>query len=341
MTSASEPSAPPADDAVARANGELQPWELLYRLGLLLAAGFFLVEGMGSPLDRNPLFLAAAFCLSSLVVVTLALQWRTLGDYRRPTRQVLLAALAVVLVVPIAAALNPRLGESALPKGLEGAIVGALDAVGSIPGLNIAVDLVRGVLVFLVTAFAMVVLVAHGGPARRGGIVFVGGAVGALALFFHPTAETVAGLAMLAFFFYVQWEPALLLPAHLVGRLSVVQQDFLRHLVREGGLSTGETKLLFANDAASFAQLVDYGLVEFDSVARQAVPGRRLLHDPAAAALDVALGWGRRALWVLAGVVYFLMPDLIPGPIDDLVIMAICAGAGFDWIGAIFGRKRP
>lgn len=338
---ASSSAPPPPGDAPVRADGELQPWELMHRLGLLAAAAFFLAKGTGSPLDRSPVFLAAALALSCLATVTLAVQWRVLGDWRRRTQGIVLLAMAMVLVIPVTAALNPSLGESALPQTVETAIVEVLNALRRIPGVGIAVELVHGVMVFCVTLLMMIVLVAHSGTARRGGIFFVAAMIAGLTLFFHPSAETVAGLALLALFLRTQWEPALLLPAKLRGHLKPAQIEFLRDLVREGGLSTGETKLLLDGDAASFAQLVDFGLAEFDTVSRQVVPGKRLLHDPAAAALEAALGWARRGLWVAAGAIYFLLPDLIPGPIDDLLVMAICAGAGFDWVGALFGRKRP
>ncbi len=331
---------PPEVPPVVRDDGELQPWELAFRLGSLAAAAFFLVEGQGSPLDRSPLFLAAAFALSALAVITMAMQWRVLGDWRRWTQQVVLLSLAFVLVVPVSAALNPQLGQSALPDGMETVLRETIETINRIPGLSLAWGLVHGVIVFLVTVMTLIVLVAHSGPAQRGGIVFVGLLVAGVGLFFHPTAETVVGLLLLAYFLRVQWETALLVPRRLREHLSAAQLDYLRELARDGALSTGETKLYLEGDARAFSELLDYGLVEFDTIARQVVPGKRLLHDPAVAALEKALGHVRRGLWVLAGVVYFVMPDLIPGPIDDIVVMAICAGAGFNWIGALFGRRK-
>ncbi len=336
-----EPStAAPEEPPVLRRDGELQPWELAFRLGLLAASAFFLVEGQGSPLNRSPLFLAAAFALSMLSVITMAMQWRLLGDWRRRTQQTVLLSLAIVLVIPVSAALNPQLGQSALPDGLETALREVIASINRVPGLNIAWELIHGIVVFLVTLMTLVVLIAHSGPAQRGGIIFIGLLIGGLGLFFHPTAETIVGLLLLAYFLRVQWEVALMVPARLREHLSAVQLDYLRELVREGSLSTGETKLYMEGDAEAFAHLMDYGLVEFDRIARQVVPGKRLLHDPAVSVLETGLGYVRRGLWVIAGLVYFIMPDLIPGPVDDLVVMAICAGAGFNWIGALFGRRR-
>ena len=335
------PAPPAPEDPIRAPDGELRPPEVLFRAGLLLGAGLFLLEGIGAPWRASPVLAAGALVLSTLAVLTLAVQWRVLGDWRKWTQQSLLAGLALVLALPIAGALSPTVGGSALPEALRLPLSGVLSAMERMPGAAAAFSLVKGFAAFLLYVLILLSLAAFSGPALRGGLAVVALLVAGLALFFAPTAETLVGLLLLAFFLRVQWERPLFLPDRLAPLLTHAQREFLRELLTRGALSTGETKLYLDHDPAAFAQLAEFDLVEYDSIAREVVPGRRLVHDPARTALESALGMGRRLLWIAGGVLYLLLPDLVPGPIDDAVIMMLAMGAGFNWFGALLrGRRR-
>ena len=331
---------PPGEEhPFVASDGELRPVELIFRLGLLLGAGLFLLEGQGSPFSRSPVLILGAFSMSGLIVLTMTLQWRVLGDWRRHTQQILLAGLLLVLAIPLAAILSPTVGTSALPEWLALPLSQVLSSLQKIPGLNVALALLKGILVFLLYVIVMIALVATTAPGRWGGFVVIAAGVAALSLFFYPTPESAVGLALLAFFLRVQWERPVLVPDRLRPHLSRRQMDFLSELTRAGGLSPGEAKLYLDHDAPTFAALLDFGLVDYDRVMREVVPGRRLNHDPARKTLEKGLSILRQGMWFLVGVVYVLMPDLIPGPLDDIVVMMLCSGGGLNLLSSLFGGR--
>lgn len=312
--------------------GEL-PWhEVVFRGGLLLGAGLFFSESPGWPWDRN-LFGVAALVVSALIVTTLVFQWRVLGDWRRRTQQALYVLLVLVLTFPVAAALSPSLGTSAIPDYIEAPVMELLARLQTIPGTSMLLGFLRGFLSFLFLAVTLMVLLLAGGPGRRGGLLFIAAVLVAICLFFHPTLECVTGFILLGLFLHNEWEAPLLIPDRVRAALEPSQTAFLRELARAGSLSTGETRLYLENRPELFAELLDYRLVEYDSIARDVLPGRRFLQDPASEAIEKALGYLRRATWLAVGVMYFLLPDLVPGPIDDVIIMALCAASGFNLFG--------
>lgn len=316
------------------ADGELTSEEFAFRLGLLAAALVFFHEGFGSPLQHG-IFGAAAVLVSALIVLTMLFQWRVLGDWRRRSQQMLYFAVIVVLSWPIAAALSPTLGQSTLPNGLEILLVNGLALMRETPVAGTILGLVQGILSFGFLIITLGILLLGSGENRRGGVLLVGMMLGAICLFFHPSAETLGGFAFLGIFLATQWEVPLLISDRLRAGLQPIQLEFLHELMREGSLGTGETKIYLQNDPSLFAQLVELRLVVYDSIAREIQPGPRLLHDPATQTLETAFRMLRRCVWIGVGLLYFIMPDLIPGPVDDLVVMFICSGAGgqiADWL---------
>ncbi len=315
-------------DSPVDERGELRLFEVLYRTGLLLGALLFFREALGFPWERG-FFGFAGFLLTALMVMTLVFNWRVLGDWRRRTQQWLYMALTLVLSIPVAAALNPRLGGSALPAVVEGALMEVVRTIEAIPGMGIALALFRGLLSFLFLLLTLVILVFGSGKNRRGGLVVVSVMLGAICLLFYPAAETVAGFAFLALFVYTQWETPLLVPDRLRRHLHPAQRDFLLELVRQGSLTTGETKLYLENNPRLFAELMDFRLVDFDPVARDVLPGHRLLHDPASDAMETGFTIVRRTAWIGFGLFYVISPvTLVPGPIDDLIVLIICLANG-------------
>ncbi|MCB2155233.1 hypothetical protein KQI84_10120 [bacterium] len=320
-------------------DGELRGVELAFRIGLLLGAGLFLIEGQGSPFSRAPLVIVGAFAMSALIVLTMAMQWRVLGDWRRATQQIVLAGLILVLAIPLGAILTPKVGGAALPEWLALPLTQVLSTLQKIPGLDVALALLKGVLVFMLYVVVMIALVATSSPGRWGGFLVIAGGVAAFSLFFYPTPESAVGLALLAFFLRVQWERPVLVPDRLRGHLSRRQMDFLAELTGAGALSPGETKLYLEHDAQAFAELLDFGLVDYDRVLREVTPGRRLMHDPAKETLEKGLSAVRQGLWFLVGLGYVLMPDIIPGPLDDIVVMLLCSGGGLNLLSSLFGSR--
>lgn len=336
---AARPGDPFADDPrweIEDERGELRPAEFAYRGGLLLGSALFFFEGLGAPWERN-LFGVAALLLSLLITTTLLIQWRVLGDWRRWTVQVLDAGLAVVLTFPIAAALRPELGASFLPDSIEGAVLGFLAEMRGIPGATIVLQVLQNLLAFLFLLLTLVILALGSIGGRRGGIILVGVMMALICLFFYPSAETVAGFLFLGLFLASHWETPLLIPVKVRAMLRPIQREYLRQLLRSGSLSPGETKLYLDQEPQYFAELVDFQLVHYDPIAREILPGPRLLHDPGSAALETFFSGVRRSVWILVGLLYVILPDMIPGPIDDVIILAICTGAGT----RLFDMLRP
>ncbi len=326
-----QPPPPPTNPIDER--GELRLFELGWRAGLLAGAGIFFYETLGWPWQRNLAGLTGML-LSALIILTMTVQWRVLGDWRRRTQQFLIVGVAFVLSFPVAAALNPGLGTSVLPDPVEIAMSELLRHLSGVPGLSMIADLFRGLLAFTFFAFAMLLLV-FGNANRRGGVFFVGFLLTLICMFFYPTMEVVIGFIFLGIFFLSQWESALMVPDRLRPYLRPEQLDYLRELVDQGSLSTGETKIYLDNQPHMFAELMEYRLVEFDDISRLVMPGKRLLHDPAAAALESAFTFVRRSSWLAVGVLYFITPDFIPGPIDDFIVLFLCAASGFGFLGQL------
>jgi hypothetical protein len=314
--------------------------EILFRAGLLLGAGIFFYEAMGTPWNQG-FFGVAAILLAFLIVITLLFQWRVLGDWRSPIRIAFALALIPVVATPIAAVFYPTLGTSILPDSVETAIRDSLGMLARLPGMAALGTLVSGLLSFLLLLICILVLALSGKGRSRVGASIIGTAMLLGSLFLYPSAETVAGFLFLGYFLYIHWETPLILPERILQSLTPVQGDYLRMLQQNGGLSTGETRLYLDNSPALFEQLVDLQLVQYDGIAREVVEGPKLAHDPAARIQETILGLARRGGWIMMGLVYFIMPDLIPGPIDDIIILAITSGIGSDLLGTLFGRRRP
>ncbi|MBI1293284.1 hypothetical protein GC173_18925 [bacterium] len=313
--------------------------EILFRAGLVLGAWIFFAEAMGHPWTQG-FFGVAALLLSFVIVITLLFQWRVLGDWRQPVRIAFAAALIPVIATPIAAVFYPTLGSSLLPDSVETAIRESLGMLAKMPGFAALGTLISGLISFLLLLLCILVLAIAGRNGSRAGIGAIGVALLLATLFFYPSAETVAGFLFLGYFLYIHWETPLILPEKILQSLNATQGDYLRQLQQAGGLSTGETRLYLENSPALFEQLVDLQLVQYDAIAREVVPGPKLSHDPAARALESCFSVARRGGWILLGVGYFLMPDLIPGPIDDFIILAITSGIGSDLLGRLFGGGR-
>lgn len=315
--------------------------DFLLRFGLLLGAFLFLLEGLGSPFSRN-LFAFAGFLLASLAVLTIVFQWRVLGDWRRREQQVLYVVLAIVLTLPATAAIgpSPAMGGTMMPGALEGPFVEVLSRIKAVPGLGTVFVFMRAILSFFFFLITLLILMLTSAPGRKGGLLFLGILLLGMCLFFHPSAETIAGFLLLGAFFHNTWETPLILPEKVKAFLRPAQLNYLADLLGRGPLTTGETRILLDNDPALYAELMELQLVEYDPVAREVMPGCRLLNDPASGAVATAFDYGRRTAWILVGVTYVLLPDFIPGPIDDIIVLALCTASGFSLFSLAAGRRR-
>lgn len=315
--------------------------DFLLRAGLLLGAFLFFLEGLGSPFSRN-LFALAGFLLSSLAVLTLVFQWRVLGDWRRGDQQFLYLGLALVLTLPATAAIGPApvIGGSMLPGAVDGPLAELLNRVKEVPGLGTAFLFMRAIVAFSFFLVTLLILMLTSAPGRRGGLLFLGILLMGICLFFHPSAETIAGFLLLGAFFHNAWETPLILPEKVRNFLRPAQLNYLMDLLGRGPLTTGETRVLLDNDPALYGELMELQLVDYDAVAREVLPGRRLLHDPASGAVATAFEYGRRMAWILVGVTYVVLPDFIPGPIDDLIVLALCTASGFSLFSLAARRRR-
>lgn len=320
------------------ANGLPLP-ELSFRFGILLGSLLFLHESMGFPWSRN-LYGMAGLLLSVVIVLTMAFQWRVFGDWRRWGNQVLYFVFLFALTLPLSATLHPTFGQSLIPDSIEKPLVEIGNLFFATPVMDSVLGFVRGVLAFLMMGLILLVLVVTNESSRRTGLgiaaVFIGGAC----LFIYSTPETFLGLILLGLFVYYQWEIPVMIPDRLYAHLNETQLSYLKELVREKALSTGETRVYLDNNPKLFADLVDFQLVEYDSIAREVIPGRRLREDRMEGAVGLFYQIMRRGAWILVGIVYFLLPDFVPGPIDDIIIMSICTFSGFNLLSLLGGKGK-
>ncbi|CAN5198005.1 hypothetical protein BH09SUM1_BH09SUM1_07590 [soil metagenome] len=318
--------------------GKLPIFEVCFRLGLLLGAALFFQEAFGSPISRG-LSGLAGFFLSALIVSTMALKWRVLGDWRESSQQVLYLALIITLTFPISAALFPTWENSAIPDSLENSLHEMVGFFEAIPGVRLIMGFFKAFVAFIFLIVTLGILVMGSAAKQKGGIIFVAVLLIGICLFFYPCAELAAGFALLGFFFYSEWETPILISEKIRRHLAPTQLEFLLYLLKEQTVSTGETKLYLDNNPHYFAELLDFRLVEYDNFTREVLPGRRLLHDPGSAALETAFSVARRSIWIFMGIIYLIMPDFIPGPLDDMLVLILSAGGGFSFFG-LFGNAK-
>lgn len=313
------------------------PWpEFSYRLGLLVASGLFLFESVGLP-STHGIFGYAAAALAMLLVLTPATSWRVLGDWREIRRRVLLGSLMFVAWIPLAAAVTPRLGKSAIPDALEGPMMTLFSFVRGMPFGTWISNLGSGLISFSILFFTLICMMLAWKPGRVSPLLAAATLLAALLFFFNPTIEVAIGLLFLGMFIHESWEPALILPMHLAEALSPAQQDFLLYLRTNGVVTAAETPLLLRGTERDLADLLDLGLAAYHPETKTVHPGERLLTESAGGTIDRAMFYATRVIWILLGSLYFMFPDLLPGPIDDLVIMALCTWAGL----RLPGRPTP
>lgn len=313
--------------------------EWAYRLGMLAGAGLFFREAFGDPLSRN-FFAVCGLLLAALFTMTLAFAWRVLGDWRRKPNWLLYAGLVVVLAQPVAAALSPSLASSALPEGVRNAMAELIGYLENIPGLPAVIGAIKGLLSFLLVFLYLICLTLLGSTRKQPGLMVCAVATTTICLFFYPTIETAVGFVLLFMFLHRQWEIALIVPPKVESHLSPLQLAFLRELIRADYLTTAETRLYLNNDANLFRELLEFRLAEYDAIAREVRPGAKLLDDPGTRAAEFAVLFLRRAVLIGIGVIYFILPDFIPGPIDDAIVVFLCTTAGSGVLDFLQRRRR-
>ncbi len=302
------------------------PWpDASHRAGLLLGASLFLADGCGLPWSHG-LFGVAALPIAVLLVAMPALSWMRLGDWRDARRGSLLAASTIPVWMVVAAAITPEL-RSLTPPGTANRAAATL-AGGSplVPFGAMAASLAGAIVAFTHLMALLISLRVAWKPGRPIASVVALVLPGALAVLYHSGAETLVGLLLLGWFFACSHEIALLLPAHMEAALDDRDRAFLAHLRTRGRMREAEAPLLLPRGLERLAELEALGLVHHDR-------GTGELTPDAAAPQEVATAtrrgsWLARGAWIAAGALYLLLPDLLPGPIDDLVVMLLCSYAG-------------
>ncbi len=326
-------------ELITEENLELPVEEFSFRLGLLLGATLFFYEAVGGPWSRGIIGIGAIF-LSALIVITMTFQWKVLGDFRRTTQRWIYLAFLITLSFPIAAVLSPHLGTSFLPVVLERPLMIITQSLSNVPGIGSAISFLKGVLSFFFLMVILLILLLGESLVKRTGVLMAGSIMLITCLFFYPTPEILIGFLFLAIFLRFQWEIPLLVPDKLKPHLSPVQISFMRELVESESLTTGETKLYLDNDPQAFAELMEYRLIEYDPMIREVFPGPRLTQDPATKTIKSANAALYRVAWIAVGLAYFIAPDPIPGPIDDLIILFLCAGGGTGLMQLLQTKKK-
>jgi len=314
--------------------------EFYFRLGVLICSMIFFVEACGSPFENGMIIQGASIVLAALFVLTMAFQWRVLGDWRTGGNQLILVLLLATLVIPLCGIMTPSLNELPVSQSTNTIIQKAFSDFYSIPGVGQVIQFGHGIIVFLLFLISMIVLIINMEGSRRAALSILALLYSTILLFLYPTVETIMGLLFLLFFIKIQWEKPLLIPHKLMPHLKTIQLEYLRELVTEGSLSTGETKVYLNQNPMYFQELLEFQLVEVDSIAREVIPGKRLLTDPSMNMMERFAAYTKRGLWILAGLIYFVMPDMIPFYFDDAIILMIASGAGFNWIKTLFGESR-
>lgn len=318
----------PAPPPAAPVWGDLAWDETALRAGTALAATLFLGEGLGWPWMKGWAPLLTGVTWGLLLAVLMVFRWRVQGDWRLPRTIVCQVMAALPAMVLFAGLLSPDLSRSALPPPLVAVAQGTADTVEWVRPFSPVLQ-VLGPLLFIVVFVAGTVTLALAdwlGRAPLGiSVLAVAACVG---FFLGPSPETVLGLALMATALWLQWERPLIVPPVVLASLTKVQVDFLRALVDHGRLSTGETRLRLGNDASEFEALVECQLVAYDPVAREVIPGPTIDRDATSRMVMAVYDGGASFFWVVVGLVYFVIPDLIPGPIDDFIILGICSLVG-------------
>ncbi len=321
--------------------GELPGPDILFRISLLIGLSIFLLHVMEPPWKANLFVLACSSFISLLITATLVFRWRMFGDWRRTSQKIIYVLFFLTLVFLNTGMLSPTTKDTILPDTLERGL-GEIWAFGKdLPVISLIFDLMYGALGFLYL-FLTLVLLTIGGRVLQKAYIFLFCLFSILLSFFlYPRVEmALAGLYLIVFLI-AQFERPLMISDDVRRSLNVVQLRYLRRLLKDQSLTTGETKLFLDNQADYFAELLDHKLVEYDKETREIVPGNRLIHDKSTQRVEANISLIQRLVWFLVGLLYFIMPDLIPGPLDDLIILTICSLTGSNFFRLLTRTGAP
>ena len=324
---------------VSPSTGTLSSSEFFHRFGLLGCALAFLLSEVVIPFHA-PMLLVGLGIAHGLLILMATLGWRTLGDWRLPLNQILLIFLGLVVTGYVSALWIPQArGEESttLILGAFEQLRGFLEAVpgGGLLGASLQIALL---LVFL--GFVFLIITSQSLPFQRAATVLLMLVQMGTLILLYQSVELFFGAIFLAYFLVEQWQRALVLPPLLEQSLKPLQKRYLQELLKEGSLSTGQTRVYLEQQAPLFGELLEHQLVEVDSIAREVFPGKRLNNHPAIQVYDSSRNILRRGLWIIAGLLYLVLPDLLPFTfLDDVVVLSILSGIGLDW-GGLFGKNR-
>lgn len=314
--------------------------EFFFRLGLLVCALVFLLEATNLQLKAGLLLLGIWIC-NSLLLLMMVLGWKVLGDFRSPLNQTLLGLTSFVLPLYTYLVIVPSPKDEANLALITQAIANARSFLEAVPGgMFLGATLQLFVFCVLLIGILMITTADSELFQRSATALFVAGQ-SLFLLVIYQNVELVLSFFFLGTFIKSCWHKPLIIAPQLESHLNATQRNYLRELVKEGSLSTGQTKLYLKQQAQLFAELLEHQLVEVDSIAREIFPGKRLNHHPAFHTYRTAKTLMRRGIWILFGLLYLVLPDLLPFTfIDDLIVMMIVSGIGLDW-KSLFQKKRP
>lgn len=319
--------------------GVLTTQEFFYRLGLLICAVVFLLEAVALNLQAGILLFGLWLC-NALVLLMLTLGWKVLGDWRQPLNQALLGLASLVIPLYSYALFVPSPKKEENLAVITQAFANARGILEAIPGGMFLGATLQLFFFFIVLLIILIITTAESEWFQRSSVALLFVVQSLSLLLIYQNIELILSLFFLCFFLKTIWHKPLIIPEQLDAHINPLQRNYLRQLLKEGSLSTGQTKVYLQQQATLFAELLDHQLVEVDSFAREIFPGKRMNNHTAVRVYLDARKLLRRAIWIVMGLLYFILPDIIPITfLDDIIVLIITMGIGIDW-KAMFQKKR-
>ncbi|MGF1572530.1 MAG: hypothetical protein ACFCU1_05605 [Sumerlaeia bacterium] len=315
--------------------------QFFYRLGLLACAVVFLLEGVDLKLQAGLLLFGLWLC-NSLALLMLLLGWKVLGDWRSPLNQTLVGLTSVVMPLYSYLVFVPSPKQEENLALITQAVGNARTFLEVVPGGMFIGATIQLLVFFVLLIIVLIITTSQSELFQRTAttLLYAGQAIALLVI--YQNVEVVLSIFFFLYFLKSVWEKPLILSQSLEWHLNALQLSYLRELLNEGSLSTGQTKVYLRQQAPLFAELLEHQLVEVDSIAREILPGKRLNNHSAVQIYKSAKSMMRRGIWIVFGLLYLVLPDLLPFTfIDDIIVLLIVSGIGIDWKSLFQKRREP